>query len=204
MYYWTLLNKPEHELVKKFFDVQKQYPSADDWIFQVEEDKKALTIEYSEMNIKNMKKEYFKKLLKSKLHEKAFQFLSQYKEKHSKTKNLKTYSFQTYLKSEKISTKEKKLLFSLRTRSIDVKTNYKNKHKFNMICLLCKDENDEESEIHLLKCVKIIEKIGHKANLADARYENIFSENIEDQLAITKTFDLVFKTKSILINQMDR
>ena len=109
--------------------------------------------------------------------------------------------FQVYLKLRKISTREKKLLFSLRTRPIDVKTNYKNKHKFNMQCSLCEDENEEESEIHLLKFEKIREKIGSKANLADARYENIFSDNIDEQVAITKIFDQVFKTKKILMEK---
>ena len=202
MYYWALLNKPDHELVKKFLNVQKVFSSDDDWICQVEEDKKELEIHFSENEIKDMKKETFKKLLKSKLHEKAYQFLSYSRGKHSKTKNLKTFTFQTYLQSGKFTTKEKKLLFSLRTRSIDVKTNYKNKHKFNMQCSLCEDENDEESEIHLLKCAKIIEKIGPNVNLANARYENIFSDKIEDQVAITKVFDLVFKTKDVLMKQL--
>ena len=39
-YFWTLLNKPNNELVKKFFEVQKHYVSNNDWILQIEEDKK--------------------------------------------------------------------------------------------------------------------------------------------------------------------
>ena len=148
-----------------------------------------------------MKKDVFKKFLKDKLNIKATEFLFTYKEKHSKTKNLKSFALQTYLKTAKLSTKEKKLLFSLRTRSTNVKTNYKNKYKFNMQCSLCEDENEEESEIHLLKCSKIEENISSNINLATANYENIFGDNIEDQMAITKIFDLVFKTKDTLLTQ---
>ena len=65
IYYWTLLNKPDKELVKKVFLTQKQFSSNDDWIMQVEDDKKSLDIELSDNSIQKMKKEAFKKLVTS-------------------------------------------------------------------------------------------------------------------------------------------
>ena len=137
------------------------------------------------------------------MNEKASNFLLNYKPKQnrSKVKNLTKFSFQNYLKSDKLSTKEKKLLFSLRTRSIDVKTNYRNKYQFDMHCKLCKNVNEEESEIHLLKCDIITKNISHDINLTSAKYENIFSENVEDQIQITKIFAEIFKLRNILLNQ---
>ena len=119
--------------------------------------------------------------------EKTSNFLLNYKpeENRSKVKNLTKFCFQNYLTSDKLSTKDKKLLFSLRTRSIDVKTNYRNKYQFDMHCRLCKSANEEESEIHLLRCEKITENIAHDINLSTAKYENIFSENIKEQIEIT-------------------
>ena len=159
MYYWTLLNKSDDELVKKFFDVQKQFSDSDDWIRQVEDDKKSLGIDLSEDAIRLMKKDKFEKMVKEKLYEKAREFLFKIKEGHSKTKNLSTFTLQEYLKCEKMSTNDKKLLFSLRTRSYDVKTNYKNKYKFNMQCRYCEVESKEESEVHLMNCSMIVDKI---------------------------------------------
>ena len=63
MYYWSLLNKSNDELVKKVFDIQKQFSDKDDWITEVENDKKELNIDLSEDRIKVMKKNSFKKLV---------------------------------------------------------------------------------------------------------------------------------------------
>ena len=200
MYYWTLLNKGNNELVKRFFSTQKEFSSKDDWILQVEEDKKSLDINLSDTSMKTMKKQAFKKLIKGKLNKKATEFLikCKTKENRSKSKYLKYYSFQNYLQTNKLSTKDKKLLFSLRTRSIDVKTNYKNKYKFDMTCRLCKDTTEDESETHLLKCSKIIENVD--IDLSNAQYENIYSDNLEEQISITKIFSAIFKARFLLLN----
>ena len=105
---------------KSFFSTQKDFPTKGDWTLQIEEDKKELDINNSETEIKCMKKHSFKKLVKSKLKEKAMEFLFNLKNKEnrSKSKRLNYYTFQNYLQSSELSTNEKKLLFSLRTRSV--------------------------------------------------------------------------------------
>ena len=114
LYYWTLLNKNDNELVKKVFDIQKQHSVQDDFTQQILEDKNYLGIELLEQDIKAMKKDLFKKYVKEKLESKANEFLMNLKENHSKTKNLTSFSLQPYLISEKCTTKEKQLLFSLK------------------------------------------------------------------------------------------
>ena len=59
MYYWSLLNKSDNELVKNVFKTQKQFPIRDDWILEVQENLKFCDIELSEDQIKNMKKNKF-------------------------------------------------------------------------------------------------------------------------------------------------
>lgn len=74
-----------------------------------------------------------------------------------------------------------------------------------MQCSLCKISSEEESETHLLKCSKIQENIGDAHDVIDlknAKYENIFSNKIEDQVTITKIFAKVFKTKNILLTKL--
>ena len=68
-----------------------------------------------------------------------------------------------------------------------------------MKCRLCDNPNEDESEIHLLKCIKIQESIDSSIDLPNVIYENIYSDNLEDQVFITKVFDLVFKTRSRLL-----
>ena len=176
MYYWTLLNKSNDELVKKVFDTQNQFRSKDDWIFQVEEDMKYLNFDLSENAIKSMPKQAFKKILYEKLRLKATEFLYNYrdKENRSKTKNLKSFRLQPYLINENLSIKEKKLLFSLRTRMADVKTNYKNKYLFNMQCRLCGEKDEEESEKHQIKCNKIIQHYSGSIMPAQCKLRSYF------------------------------
>ena len=198
MYLWTLLNKNEEELVKKVFNIQKEYPIENDWKIQVDEDLELLGITLSEGSIKAMKKEKFKKLVKEKLEEKAAEYLAGQRDKHSKTQGLTNYGYQGYLSSPNLSTREKQLLFSLRTRSLDVKTNYKNKYILNLTCSLCKNPAEAESEIHLINCESIKSKIGAKVDLTSIKYENIFSENVYEQEKVVKAFTEILKARKIL------
>ena len=91
--------------------MQKQFSSKDDWITQIVDDKKELDIGLSENEIKCMKKYKFKKLIKKKLYEKAREYLFKLKDKHSKTENLTSYSFQKYLSSQELSIQEKSCCF---------------------------------------------------------------------------------------------
>ena len=61
MYYWCLLNKSDDELAKKFYYIQKEYPSKDDWALDIQENLEFCEIDLTEDEIKNMKKEVFKK-----------------------------------------------------------------------------------------------------------------------------------------------
>ena len=56
LYYWTLLNKPEEELAKKVFNIQKQLSVTDDWVEQIEKDLAELEIVLSEAEIKELKR----------------------------------------------------------------------------------------------------------------------------------------------------
>ena len=69
-----------------------------------------------------------------------------------------------------------------------------------MYCSLCKDESEEESEVHLLKCSKIIDEI--KVNTINVKYEDIFNDDIEAQVTIVKLFSQVLKARKLLLNRM--
>ena len=201
MYYWTLLNKSETELAKQVFQIQNKFSVKDDWVKQVKEDLDELEIKLTENEISKMKYEAFKKVVKSKLNEKFFEYLISLKLIHTKTQNLSSYKLQAYLESENLTYKQKQLLFSLRTRSINVKTNYKNKYRHsNLLCTLC-DDKLVESESHLLECKSTRTQLG---NIGDARYEDIFSPEISRQEKITKIFEKVVKLRQMLSCDQDR
>ena len=195
MYYWTLLNKSDTELAKQVFKIQKKFPVKDDWVTQVKLDLDELGIQLAEEEIKAMKYEAFKKIVKTKLEENFFDYLLSLKSNHTKTENLVSYKLQEYLTSENLTFKQKQLLFSLRTRSINVKRNYKNKYRHsNMFCSLC-DDKQVESESHILECKSTQEQLG---NIGDSKYEDIFSLDIARQEKITKIFEKVIRLRDTL------
>ena len=60
MYLHTILSKPETELIRKVYQVQKSLPTSKDWFEIVSEDRKNLEINLSDEQISRMKKEKFR------------------------------------------------------------------------------------------------------------------------------------------------
>ena len=61
MYYHTLLQKSDDELVKTVFATQQKFSVKNDWIIQLLDDLSQCDISLSESEIRNMKKEKFSK-----------------------------------------------------------------------------------------------------------------------------------------------
>ena len=112
MYFWTLLNKPNDELVKKFFEVQNQFSSKNDWIVQVKKDLETLKIEKTENEIKLMKKDSFKKLVKEKITESVHSFLFYNKSEENRS-NLTSFKLQNYLRKNELSNKNRHLFVAV-------------------------------------------------------------------------------------------
>ena len=97
-----------------------------------------------------MGQESLRSVLKGQVRDTAFQELLSDKEKCSKLKSLKytRLELQTYLTNEnKLTTKEKQVLFRWRSHMISVKHNMGKK---DATCPLCKGAND--TQYHLLTC----------------------------------------------------
>ena len=69
-----------------------------------------------------------------------------------------------------------------------------------MHCRLCGDKNSEESEKHLMNCEVILQNVDLSDDFKNMNYDDIFSDNIEKQICITKFFNKIFKTRDILLN----
>ena len=192
MYYWTILKKDETEVVKKVLKCQTLLPSKNDWILQLQNDLEECGIELSEENIKNMKKEKFKNLVLKKIKTLAKEYLLTLRGKHSKSKNLMHRdSLKDYLKTENVSVSEKKLLFALKTRQINVKTNFRTMFS-NLQCRLCKEVGTEESEIHIMKCEKILSDKNLKRLLESISYADIFG-TLDQQVKAVKVWKQVVR-----------
>ena len=137
----------------------------------------------------------FKKVLKIKIREAAFNYLELIKKKHSKSKkiNHKNLEIQLYLTDTKFTNEEKEFLFKLRTSMNDVKTNFSSLY-ISDECDLCGSNIPQTTE-HLLYCQKILDNCPELFNDVHTEYEHIFGDN-DQQLKAVKLYHKVHKVKS--------
>ena len=62
---------------------------------------------------------------------------------------------------------------------------------------MCSLDSEQESEKHLMKCSEVLKNIDQEFNLIDANYSDIFSEDISNQINITKIFEKIMKIKAL-------
>ena len=139
--------------------------------------------------ISNMSKEKFKSLVRSKVQEKAFWYLTDKREGrislNSKGKELRysELAMAPYLSASDIemSIDEKKWLYKCRIEDIDLEANRK-WNNGNIQCKYCPDT--EMNQRHLLDCQYLIEKSEIISYIPD--YNELFKEDIQEQLYISR------------------
>ena len=119
----------------------------------------------------------------------ALEYLNRKKAGHSKVLHLShsKWGTQPYLQPNQMSADDAKFILLLRTRLLDVKLNYRNKHS-NLSCPCCESALDDQE--HLLDCAKLVDS----AELVEDgfKYENI---------RIFRRFQTNFKIRKYLIKQ---
>ena len=178
-----MLHEDNDCLVHSFLKTQLENPSNGDWGQSCKKDLEELEIQMEIDDIEKMTKNKFRNLVKKKTLEKALQHLNQVKAKHSKVLHLThtKLEMQKYLEENEMSIHECKFLFSLRSRMIDVKTNYREKHSDTM-CPCC--EETEDSQQHLLSCSKIESDGEIVSSVPD--YQDLFGSNLSKQVNMSR------------------
>ena len=197
MYHHNIVKRNESELVHKVYMAQKRKPMKYEWIKMLEKDFELIGEVLEDSKIKSMNKKKYKKYIKERIIKAAFESLNQKKLNHSKVQNiifneLKPQTYITYLSNDEI-----KLLFRLRTRTTEVKCNFKTKFKENLLCILgCSEEDTQE---HLLQCKYIIENlIDTQQERKNIKYEDLFND--KKQQAAVKLFSKLFDIRTDLIS----
>ena len=197
MFLHHILNCDGERLVNQVFWAQEQSPAKNDWVLQVKEDLKQLGLEYLTLNnIKFMKKEHFRALVKIKCQKEGFNYLMEEKEPKSKMTSLsyKRLNLQSYLTSNKINLRRKKLLFKLRTRMMSTPENMGQ----NVLCKICDLERDTTS--HTLTCLflklSVPEVINVDTNISVA---DAFCGDIDKMHLLVKTFEKLWRKRKEFI-----
>ena len=62
----------------------------------------------------------------------------------------------------------------MRTKTVNVKTNYKHSYINNMLCRLCEKPDEDECEEHLLVCNELITDHKLRIDISKIRYNDIY------------------------------
>ena len=199
LFYWHILHLDENELLAKFFLAQKLKPSRNDWVLQIFKDLEEIELSLTEIEIKNMSKNMFKKIILEKVNISVKKSFMRTQKRQSKTSNLKiseNFKPSSYLFSKRLNVPEIQTLFKLRTRCIEVKGNQKSSYKDNMLCKTC--STAEETQQHVFECEQIRNKLGY-VDFSGLNYEMIFGR-VEDQEKFTKVYHVVLKARDDILN----
>ena len=152
--------------------------------------------------IQGVSQEKFKTYIKAKVKIKHLKNMNILKKSHSKSTNLKCEDLKLaeYLKSPVFNTKQKKLLFKLRSRTIDVKMNFPGQHK-NLMCRSC--ELVPESQGHLLQCPKLVTKLNYLCGKTSKLNEyDIYSDDISKQEIIVNIYSDLLEVRENLEHEL--
>ena len=182
-----ILNQPDESIIKSVFNEQLSNPSRNDWVKLIDQDMKCLKIGLTYDKIQIMSKNSFKNFINKKIREAALEYLTILKKKHSKVDTIEHASLQiqAYFSADDSEKTIKNIqdLFKIRSRMLDVKTNYKGNYtEYN--CDECKiiGLENEDTQSHLLKCPIIN---AGKTEL-HSEYSDIFVMNVNLQIDVTK------------------
>ena len=83
----------------------------------------------------------------------------------------------------------------MKTRSVNVKTNFKSSFS-NLVCRLCEKQDEEESEIHLMSCEQVINENNLKTLFEKVGYLDIFG-SLGKQVTAVKAWKKLLKVWNI-------
>ena len=186
-----IMNEEESSLLKSFFNAQVKSPVKGDWVLTVERDLKELQINQSFLEIGQTSKIRLKNIICEKIKMKAFNYLSELKENHSKVRKIKhsELKLQPFLASKhsEMTIKEKRFAVAARTRMLELKANFK-VGAADTKCRRC--EGEEETQEHLLHCPAMSD---FSPVQGVPQYNDIFEENSTKIATISRILSEKYK-----------
>ena len=161
----------------------------------MEEEKEKYGLLESDETIAEMSQERYRNLVKKKVHSHAVAYLHALASPHSKSENLKNKDFkrQQYFSDRRYSKDDVQLLFRLRTKMLDCKTNFRNQYNNVLTCRICKEDDSIEDEDHILNC----------SVLNDEEYGVQFSEvygSADEQYRAVQVFKKVLRRRQVYLD----
>ena len=203
LYLHAILQRDRNEMIAKIYEAQKLKPSPGDFINLVKTDFETIGLEMNEQEIRQISKQKFKKIIKSKITNAAFTYLKSLQSNHSKMKNLRYERFEIskYLNSPMFSKNNRCLLLALRTRTLrGIRSDFPGLYKDNLCPLGC---GEQDTIPNILTC-KVISQYHNSDSVTQEKvqYDDIFSDNIQKQKQITELFEKLLDIRDRLMSSL--
>ena len=201
IYLQTIVKRSDNEVTKKIYQAQKDDPVKGDYIELVKADFELIEESLDESVIMRCGVESYKSFIKAKVRKAALKHLNKMKEKHSKIKaiNYSELKPQEYLISPIFNDENVSLLFSLRSRYVECKANFKSRYRDDDLkCPFCTEDYADQK--HMLGC-KVLSKHITSDDLTESKavYEDIFNE-VRKQKTVTLIFKGLIDIRKKLVN----
>ena len=154
----------------------------------------SLSLKLNLTEIQGVSKNAFKNYVKKKVKINQLKHMKSLKVKHSKAKLLDCNDVKTadYLRNSNFTSREKRLLFKLRSKTLDVKQNFPGQYR-NSWCTSC--GLFPETQSHLLQCPAIVPQLGYLHGKTSKLNENLVYGNINQQQMNVKIFSDILEVR---------
>ena len=162
-------------------------------------DKQTLNIQLSDDEIRDLSKQQFKSFVRQQVAVKRRQFLTEIQSTKSKSKFVDMGEGPAkYLTDPRFSKEQVKPLFSLRSRTLETKENFKMKFKDNnMLCDICQFFSCSQG--HILQCPELVKRAKIYKNCHEKDPDMIYG-NEEQQLKIVKIYEEYITIRTSLLS----
>ena len=197
MYLWQILHRDTDELVRKVYETQKLKPCKGDWFTIMQNERSTYELEISDSEISKISEYKFRKIIQEKINKQAIKYLEGLASKHMKSTQIAAEGFgkKDYFNDNRFTKEDIQLLFALRTKMTDCKSNFSNQYGNNLTCRLCQELNSVEDEDHILRCKKLNTE-DYNASFADVY------ENIDKQYVVTQIYKKVLRKRNLYLEAM--
>ena len=191
-----ILHEDDQSLIYQFLEAQRLNPVKNDWCQTVVEDLEFFEIDLSMGEIESMPQATFSALVKKNERIATLKYLNDQKVTKNHTKILhidhSELSMQDYLKPNGASIEESKFTFLVRSRMLDIRTNYRGQYlDTDTLCPVCLKEEDTQQ--HLLVCDQLCESETIVKQVPE--YSDLFGENLDKKLLISRVLRKHFQAR---------
>ena len=193
MYLQCILQRDNDEITKRVVLCQKVRCRDGDFYTQTKANMEYLAINEEDLSLGTTQ---LKNLLMKNMEQKAFEYLMDKAEKHSKVRSscYTSCAGTAQYKDARFTPDLVELLFKFRTRTYLVKNNFRNNYKnSDLLCPICGNEDD--SQEHMFICEPIREKYDPQY-----KFEDIYSNDADTLLGVAKDLKMVVETRRTLLN----